>query len=59
MEIRLDGRIVAQVQLKNSLKLDLAGGKTYKWVLMDKQKVTQKQGELAMPDMGPADLKLP
>jgi hypothetical protein len=59
LEIRLDGRIVAQVQLKNSLNLDLAGGKTYKWVLMDKQKVTQKQGELAMPDMGPADLKLP
>jgi hypothetical protein len=59
MEIRLDGRIVAQVQLKNSLKLDLAGGKTYKWILMDKQGMTQKQGDLVMPDMGLADLKLP
>ncbi len=59
LQMKLDGRIVVHSVINNGQKLDLAGGRTYQWTLMDKQGNAKGQGSLTMPDQGSTDLRLP
>ena len=59
LQMKQDGRIVVHSVINDGQKLDLAGGRTYQWTLMDKLGNAKGQGSLTMPDQGSTDLRLP
>ena len=59
LQLRQDGPIVAHLAVKDGLKLDLAGGKKYKWAVLDSQGAVKAEGETTTPEKGPGQLQLP
>lgn len=57
LQIRLNGRIVAQTSAAQNREFDLAGGKTYEWSIVDQQGKILKSGNLEMPADKSAELK--
>lgn len=59
LQLRQDGPIVANLAVKDGLKLDLAGGKKYKWAVLDGQGAVKAEGDWTSPEKGPGQLQLP